>query len=362
MPDNGDNTRSRSWSPYIRSIFRPTPQGQPPEDADPSPAGWSDITPALLRELRLTHLSRRRAWEWGLVLTARKVPHDFRSVRNSWRLFTPLECAEEAMGELLAYERENVASPHSLPDAQMRENTALTIGILLLLGLFHGISRNQWQLFGFDAARAPIPWESSGIADCMRMTVLGEWWRSATALTLHADAAHVFGNMAAGALFMVPLCRELGSGAGWLLTLLAAMAGNLLSCRLQGPGHLSLGASTAVFAAVGVLSAMRALRGYLESRNSGEKGLFDRHGPLVPALLPLGAGLALLGLLGASDEARTDVVAHLCGFACGWVTGAGTGLAMHAAKWRKPLPPRLSQALGVAAVCIITGAWYRALL
>jgi len=208
------------------------------------------------------------------------------------------------------------------------------------VGLFHGIAQNQWRLFGHDAARSPVPWVRQGACDCFEILFHGAWWRSITALTLHADAAHVVGNMGIGVLVMTPLCRELGSGAGWLLPLLAGALGNLLNCALQGTGHLSLGASTAVFGAVGVLSALRAAREpRWEPRSS---------------LLPLGAGVTLLAFLGIGEDPKTDVGAHVCGFLVGLTLGAVAGLLV-----RRFGPPgaKLSRGLGAAALLLIVGAW-----
>ncbi len=356
MHDPEDGSRPSHQSPFIRRAFRrgrPT-EPTPPEEFDPS--GWEDITAPLLREVRLRDITKRLAWEWGLVLTARNVPHTMQKAIGAWRLLTPAEYREKAILEISAYEIENVRPAQPEVELPLRENTALTIGILLLVGLFHGIAQNQWQLFGYDASMAPIPWKALGLANCLDMVVHKEWWRSVTALTLHADAGHVLANIASGALFLVPLCRELGSGAGWLLTLTAASGANVLSCRLQGPSHASLGGSTAVFAAVGVLAALRAVNIYMAGRGSKESGLFDPRGPL----LPLGAGLALLGFLGAASDARTDVVAHVCGFFCGIPVGGAAGLLLHRAGLRGPLPPRLSMLLGAAAAALVTGAWIRA--
>ncbi len=356
MHDPEDGSRPRPSSPFIRRAFR---RGRPDASApleEFEPADWEDITPTLLQELHLPRITKRLAWEWGLVLTARNVPHTLQQALGGWRMLTPVEHREKAIQEIVAYEKENIRPPLPEIETPLRENTALTIGILLLVGLFHGIAQNQWQLFGYDASLAPISWKARGLADCLDMVVHKEWWRSVTALTLHADAGHVLANMASGALFLVPLCRELGSGAGWLLTLGAAAGANYLSCRLQGPSHVSLGGSTAVFAAVGVLSALRAVKIYLAERGSRESGLFDRRSPL----LALGAGLALLGFLGASGEARTDVVAHVCGFFCGIPIGSVAGFLLHRVGLHGPLPPRLSMLLGAMTAALVIGAWIRA--
>jgi membrane associated rhomboid family serine protease len=96
---------------------------------------------------------------------------------------------------------------------------------------------------------------------------------------------------------------------------------------------VSIGASTAVFGALGILSMLQV--------------------PRRSAWLTLGAGVALLGLLGTS--ARADLLAHLFGFAAGVVEG----LAL-----RSLTPPRrslLQPALGLLAAVPVVLAWWRAL-
>jgi membrane associated rhomboid family serine protease len=103
----------------------------------------------------------------------------------------------------------------------------------------------------------------------------------------------------------------MGRLRGWLLLALAATAGNLAVAAVNYPGpYRSIGASTAVFAGLGLLTgrAIRVLR--------GEGGRLRWR----PVFVPLAAGVTLLGLFGAGDV-RTDVVAHVTGFAAGLMLG-----------------------------------------
>lgn len=326
-----------------RPPFRAQTPAPAPDIGEPSP-GWQDVTPELplvsQKGRSGAGLPRRLAWEWGLVLEARHMPYRLERSAGGYRLLCPADAKDRLLQEIQSYEQENKA-PHapSLP-GPMRENTGYTVGIVLLLGLFHGIAQNQWRLFGYDAARSPVPWVREGACDCFEILFHGALWRSVTALTLHADAAHVVGNMGIGLLVLAPLCRELGSGAGWLLTLLAGALGNLLNCSLQGTGHLSLGASTAVFGAVGVLSSLRAAR--------------EQRWEPRSVLLPLGAGVTLLAFLGIGKDPQTDVGAHVCGFLVGLALGVAAGLAV-----RRYGPPgvKLSRALGGLALLLVLYAW-----
>lgn len=139
----------------------------------------------------------------------------------------------------------------------------------------------------------------------------GEWWRPFTALFLHADAAHLLGNTAMGGLLCVLVVDALGGWRGWLLILIAGTLGNVLTGWLYLPEpHDSIGASTATFAALGILVALGTCQAWL-ARSYRE---------LRPLLVPMAVGVMVLGLWGTSGE-RTDVGGHLFGWLCGVVLG-----------------------------------------
>ncbi|MGH7995008.1 MAG: rhomboid family intramembrane serine protease, partial [Opitutaceae bacterium] len=101
----------------------------------------------------------------------------------------------------------------------------------------------------------------------------------------------------------------LGVGRGWALTAVAAGLGNLAAAAVHYPGpYVSIGASTAIFAALGVLTG-HAL-----------PACFHAARPWWNAAVPAGGGLAFLGLYGAGGR-QTDVVAHAAGFAAGLLVG-----------------------------------------
>lgn len=174
-----------------------------------------------------------------------------------------------------------------------------------------------------------------------RMITAGEGYRCVTALLLHADAAHLAGNMA-GLIFLGGVvCAMTGAGVGWLMILICGAAGNAITAVAHTHGtnpasdHLSIGASTAVFAALGILSAMRSIDGIRSGKGWRQ------------VVLCLGAGAALLGLMGTS--ARSDIGAHLFGY----LAGVGLGSAY---TWRIRFRPGLwIQVLagGVAAITVL---------
>jgi membrane associated rhomboid family serine protease len=164
---------------------------------------------------------------------------------------------------------------------------------------------------------SPGVWEEAGALDSQAVFDWGEWWRVATALFLHADLGHLFGNVVSGYFVFSALTSTMGRLRGWFLIALAAAAGNLAVAALNYPGpYRSIGASTAVFAGLGLLTG-RAVVGL-----RGENGQLRWRAVLAP----LGAGVALLGLFGAGGL-HTDVMAHATGFAAGLFLGAGAASA-----------------------------------
>ena len=186
-------------------------------------------------------------------------------------------------------------------------------------------------------------WLAAGRIDGAAMQA-GEWWRALTALTLHADLEHLAANIFFGGVFGWFAGRYLGSGIAWLLILAAGACGNLINVLIMGPGHRAIGASTAVFAALGLLGSL----GWAGRRRSVQ-GRIYRWGPVI-------AAVALLAYTGAGGE-RTDIGAHIWGF----VAGLGAGLL--AARIPPPVlvHARLQWLAGLATVAVLVTAWLLAL-
>ncbi len=188
-------------------------------------------------------------------------------------------------------------------------------------------------------AREAPAWSAAGRANA-GLIGDGEWWRATTALTLHVDPVHLLGNLVFGALFAFLAGRLLGWGLAVASVLLAGTLGNLANAAIQPALHTSVGASTAVFACLGIL----AIFAWRRSRR------------LVNRWLPIGSGIALLALIGMGGG-RTDIFAHLAGFASGAALGAGY---LHLGWWMAPVLRR-QLALGLAALALLAAAWFLAL-
>ncbi len=284
-------------------------------------------------------IPKRKLKSWILVLQSRQIPCREEKVDHKWQILVPTEEYQNACQELIQYETENHNWPPPPPvERKLQENTASTLWILILLAIFYNITQQQINLFGHH----PVNWVELGNAHAESI-LNGEWWRLITALTLHSSPLHLLGNIVLGGIFMVRLCRLLGSGRAWLLVLCSGAFGNLLNALVQSPDHRSIGASTAVFGAVGLLATINML--YF--RNN-----LRRRWPL-----PLAAALGLLALLGASGE-NTDIGAHLFGF----LAGIGLGLVSEFFTLEGKLSwKQINRGLAFVSVSLILIAWGLAL-
>lgn len=280
-------------------------------------------------------LQRRPCEEQALVLGAMKIEYRISEQPDGCHLLVPAAAAQVAAEQLRLYSRENRAH-HSTSWPQIAPTRGLAGALLLAFFLLFCYLLQSGYAFGID-------WVARGGIEAGRV-FSGEWWRAATALTLHADLAHLAGNMLFGSFFAYLAGQYLGSGVALLGIVVAAAAGNVLNALVQLPDHRSIGASTAVFAALGLVAAFvwglsrRFVLGWAR-----------RWSPVVGAV-------ALLTYIGTGDE-RTDVVAHLTGF----LAGAGGGLLLHGYVRSHQPSPRLQGPAGVLALLLMLGAWSCAL-
>jgi membrane associated rhomboid family serine protease len=148
------------------------------------------------------------------------------------------------------------------------------------------------------------------------LIVSHQWWRPFTSLFLHADLSHLAGNLLTGLGFSLFVARTFGAWKAWTLILLCGALANALNAWLHFPAEFhSLGASTAVFSALGLLSGS----GLVESWRMRPVWTWPK------VIAPLLAGIVLLGMLGGGKDPHTDVIGHVCGFVVG--LGAGTIVA-----------------------------------
>jgi rhomboid protease GluP len=242
----------------------------------------------------------------------------------------------QAIAHLRQYDAERsrpVPAPLPPPRTHPHGWIGCAIYILVLVGVAVAISRGLWRLDAFDA----------GALDGARVQA-GDWWRAFTALTLHVDAAHLALNLGAGTWFGWLAGRQLGVGTAWLLIIAGAACANFLEAWLGSAAHRAVGASTAVFAALGLIAAHS-----WRERFALPQRWARRWGPLI-------AGVILLGWMGSSGE-NTDLVAHAGGFALGTLLGAVAALPA-ARRMLEHVPQWLAGAIAAGA---LWGAWALAL-
>lgn len=310
---------------------------------------WVDLEP-LVREDEAplapsSRLDHAQARVWSAVLAAARVPYKLSHSGRMVRVLVPSWAAAFAVEEVRRWLAENSSEQAALPPSPETPVASFWPTLLIMLGLvaFHFFVRMPHSRPGL----VPDGWIEAGTAS-VEYIFDGQWWRLVTALTLHADVPHVLGNAVFGGLFAGLLCRRVGSGVGWLLILVAGMAGNGFNAFVAASSHASLGFSTSLFGAAGALAGLHLY----------PRGL--RRGGLSRTFAPLAAALGILAMLGTGgdDVGTVDLGAHLFGLAAGLALGIGTGWMMHC----RGLPGRAVNALsGLLAFGMVAGAWWIAL-
>lgn len=285
-------------------------------------------------------MSKSQARICALVMDSRSIPCCIEPLGAGWQLLVPEHHRESADRELYLYEEANRSWPPVLPAArQVIENTLPTVSVLILLAVFHNLAVIS---SAFPEYGLPDLYEI-GVARAADIRN-GAWWQCVTALTLHADLLHLLSNLAIGGTVIVFLCRELGSGLSWGLLLASGTVGNGMNAWVQPLAHRSVGASTAVFGAVGILAALSAVR--------------YRHHLHRRWAIPVAAGLALLAILGTEGK-NTDLGAHLFGFCAGALCGVTAEL--YVGRFGRP-GAILNALLALLSICVVVAAWWTAVM
>ena len=239
-----------------------------------------------------------RAGDWALVLHSAAIDHRVDIRDGALAIVVRPADGPGALAALDAFDAESrPVSEAPVPDLGPSP-LGLACAVLLVM---------MFRVTGAGDARPASTWFDVGSAASSAI-LDGDIWRTVTALMLHGDLMHLVGNVVAALLFVSAVGRWLGVGLGGALILACAAAGNFLTAWSYGPGHLSIGASTATFAALGLLAGVQVAR------------RFEHVDRRRRAWVPLVAGLCLVIMLGASE--RADVVAHLFGLGTGIVAGA----------------------------------------
>ncbi|MCH1496500.1 MAG: rhomboid family intramembrane serine protease [Rubripirellula sp.] len=235
-----------------------------------------------------------------LVLCASEIRSTLRCDHGTWHLRVNASDLAQAQQEIDEYQLE-ISTTKSVTQTKIIARESCVLGVcvyaLILGAVMYSQDSKRYGEFLTTAGQM----QSIGLRE-------GQWWRCVTALTLHQDAAHLAGNLAMGFVYGWMVSNRLGAGLGWLGITLAASLGNLLSGLIRPDGHISIGASTAVFAGLGILVAEATI-----ATQPSEISKTRRWLPLI-------SGCVLFAWTGTGGT-RTDVLAHLAGFCMGTAIG-----------------------------------------
>jgi rhomboid protease GluP len=309
----------------------------------PSAISHSSLPSRFTHPAEVFRSARRRACdERAFVLDAVGIDNEIELDGDAYAVRVEASTQALALHHLWQYEKERGAVRAPEPDIPLQPHAwrGSLVYALLLLAVPLAVAQG-WL---------PLDLYSIGVMDPVQIGA-GQLWRGWTALTLHWDATHLLGNLLAGMLLGYSAAQIWGNGRAWMLIALAGALANLLEGSLGGVPYVSAGASTAVFAALGLVAAWswRTRRRYAHN--------------WMRRLVPLVAGIAVLAMLGAGDSGPggnddTNVLSHALGF----VMGALAGMAVateRVAKWIGIIPP---WAAAIFAVGQVVTAWIVALV
>ena len=241
--------------------------------------------------------NKKTAREYSLLLDSLSIPNNAVFRWNSWQIEVDISDYEKARSEIETYEKSGRIEKIHNKFAHIRfqkVDWAQLFTTLALLAAFHVF------IYEFDHIELIKAGRSSAAA-----ITEGEFFRAVTALTLHGDYKHLFSNIVFGGIVLWALSTMIGTGSALFLALFTGFAGNVMNAFFYGSAHNSIGASTSVFGVIGVLAGLQFFDSFREKK--------------LGRWIPFGAALGLLAMLGSSE--KSDVLAHLFGFAAGLPAG-----------------------------------------
>jgi membrane associated rhomboid family serine protease len=242
--------------------------------------------------------SERQAMDWSLVLVSQGIETGIERDPETgrWQLAVPLTDRQRAAETIRQYRIENRRRVwlKPLPWTGLILDWRSALWFLVLILIFALSEAEPRQLKTAGIMDSPAVWN-------------GQWWRLFTAITLHADVAHLVSNATTGLLLLGLAMGSFGPGFGLLAAYLAGAGGNLAGLFLHAGHHRGLGASGMIMGALGMLAAQSL--GWMRAGAQARQVV----------VRSFGGGVLLLILFGTNPA--TDVLAHVAGFVSGCLLG-----------------------------------------
>jgi rhomboid protease GluP len=284
---------------------------------------------------RIAARSQRQAMDWSLVLASQDIHPIINGPQqgeDDWALLVPPEQYTNALTAIRQYRLENRGWGWrtALPGSELE----LHAGALFWCGLLIAC---HWVVSfispGFRAAG-----EMNNV-----LVARGEWYRLFTPILLHGDLAHLFANVAFGAIFLGLSMARYGWGITLLATFAAGVCGNVFGYLLTTDPYRGLGASGMMMGALGLL----CIHSFGLWRKNPKAARYILSGVI--------AGFLLFVLFGFSPGA--DILAHFGGFLAGLIFGA----ILSCISENNLHQPRLNLGAFALVIITITVTWTMAL-
>src|SRR5581483_5327228 len=182
--------------------------------------------------------SEAEVMDWGLVLASQNIEASIEQTETGWALSVSESDHERALVALNQYQKENRTWRwrRELPGSDLLFHYGSVLWVSILAAFYLWAAGNPQV-------------KEAGVADSMAIAH-GEWWRLLTAVTLHADIAHLFSNLATGFLLLGLAMARYGPGIAALAAFIAGICGNVAGQFLYTHPHVTLGASGMVLGAL----------------------------------------------------------------------------------------------------------------
>jgi membrane associated rhomboid family serine protease len=272
--------------------------------------------------------------DWSLALASQSIEPviQWSEETRKWSLLVQPAEYERAMDTIRLYRLENRgwAWRRELPGSELEIHSGALFWCFLLIAI-HWVGTEVYERL-----------EVLGRMDSAAVH-RGQWWRLFTAVTLHADLAHLMANVTFGVLMLGLAMARFGPGVTLLLAYVAGAFGNLFGLWLYPKAYFGVGASGMMMGALGLLCVHSI-------------GLWRRN-PKAARYIVSGvvAGILLFVMFGLNPS--SDILAHFGGF----ISGIFFGLLLSAFPEKKLHIPWINSFCFALLLLLLSITWSLAL-